>query len=92
LVIVDEAHHYPAETWKTIVDHFKNAKKVFLTATPENKGEDILPNQERYVCHTVTRRELVSQGIIRDIEFTDDTDSSNEDQAFRVNTNLIIIC
>ena len=91
LVIVDEAHHYPAETWRTIVDHFHDAKKVFLTATPKHNNMDILPNQERYICCRVSRQELVQKGIIRDIKFTDDTDSVDEDEAFKVNTNLIII-
>ena len=30
LVIVDEAHHYPARTWKRLVDHFPNSKKIFF--------------------------------------------------------------
>lgn len=33
-IIVDEAHHYPAATWETIVQAFKGKKVVFLTATP----------------------------------------------------------
>jgi len=42
LVIVDEAHHYPADTWKLLVDHFGNSKRLFLTATPEHEGRPIL--------------------------------------------------
>ena len=34
LVIVDEAHHYPASTWRMIIDYFPNTKRLFLTATP----------------------------------------------------------
>ena len=35
LVIVDEAHHYPAQTWYRIIAKFRqHAKVVFLTATP----------------------------------------------------------
>ena len=35
LVIVDEAHHYPARTWDRIVAKFKqHAQVVFFTATP----------------------------------------------------------
>ena len=37
LVIVDEAHHYPAPTWKLLVDHFSDSLKLFLTATPDIK-------------------------------------------------------
>ena len=34
LVLVDEAHHRPADTWSAIVEKFGQAKKVFFTATP----------------------------------------------------------
>ena len=34
LLLVDEAHHSPAHTWKTILDCFPNAEKVLFTATP----------------------------------------------------------
>ena len=38
LVIVDEAHHYPAPTWRVVCDHFAQ-RVVFLTATKtHNKG------------------------------------------------------
>jgi len=36
-VIVDEAHHFPAQTWKDIVDYFGKqgrARVIILTATP----------------------------------------------------------
>jgi superfamily II DNA or RNA helicase len=34
LIIVDEAHHAPADSWQNINDAFPDAKKVYLTATP----------------------------------------------------------
>ncbi|MDE0603255.1 MAG: DEAD/DEAH box helicase family protein [bacterium] len=34
LVIVDEGHHVSAPTWTGLVDHFPEAYKVLLTATP----------------------------------------------------------
>ena len=42
LVIVDEAHHYPAPTWKVPVDYFSNSRRLFLTATPLHNGKPIL--------------------------------------------------
>ena len=63
LVIVDEAHHYPAATWKNIVDHFKKTKILFLTATPENKGQYILKDKPE--CYRYPRDEAISDGIIR---------------------------
>jgi len=75
LVIVDEAHHYPAATWRHIVDHFNNANKIFLTATPEYKGGPILtyphrPNfQHECTCYTISRETLIERRVIRPVVF-----------------------
>lgn len=34
LLLIDEAHHSPAHTWKAILDCFPRAEKVLFTATP----------------------------------------------------------
>jgi len=34
MIIVDEAHHSAADSWKRVVDHFPAAKIIHLTATP----------------------------------------------------------
>lgn len=34
LLLIDEAHHSPAKTWNSLIQHFKPAKKVMFTATP----------------------------------------------------------
>lgn len=67
LVIVDEAHHYPAKTWKNIVERFKQTKILFLTATPYNKGKYILEGKKE--CYEFSRKKAIEQGIIRDTEF-----------------------
>lgn len=75
LVIVDEAHHYPAKTWYNIINHFTNAKKLFLTATPYYKNGDILtdPNnrnfQENCTCYSISRETLIDRRIIRPAVF-----------------------
>lgn len=43
LIIVDEAHHSPAESWKSVIKHFHSAKIINMTATPfrsDNKEID----------------------------------------------------
>ena len=69
LVIVDEAHHYPADTWKLLVDHFCNSRRLFLTATPLHKGRPILPTIPP--CYELKRSEAIKRGIIRDVKFDD---------------------
>ena len=75
LVIVDEAHHYPTETWKSIVTHFKGRKVVFLTATPYNGGEYILQanNKKKRPCYQLTYDDAVEKGIIRPKAFREVT-------------------
>ena len=67
LVIVDEAHHYPAPTWKQLVDHFPKSRRLFLTATPEYRGKPILEHIKP--CYEMRRDDAVARGIIRNIGF-----------------------
>ena len=80
LVIVDEAHHYPAPTWKLLVDHFCNSRRLFLTATPEHKGKPILPIPP---CYELKRNEAISMGIVRDVNF-DELTGGDEQYQFSV--------
>ena len=66
LVIVDEAHHYPAHMWKTVVDHFhvERVRILFLTATPA----PIIPCPIPKPCYYLSRRNAVALGIIRDMD------------------------
>lgn len=33
-ILVDEAHHVPADSWRRVMEAFPQAKKLYLTATP----------------------------------------------------------
>ena len=79
LVIVDEAHHYPAPTWYLLVDHFHNSRRLFLTATPEHKGKPILAIPP---CYELKRSVAVARGIIRDVMF-DETTGGASDEEYR---------
>ena len=42
LIIVDEAHHAPAKSWKQVLSHFSDAKVLNMTATPfRGDGQEI---------------------------------------------------
>lgn len=70
LVIVDEAHHLPSETWRSITDHFGYEKTIFFTATPYRSDNKAI--EFKAIFQTVTyqlhRNEAVAAGIIRDVE------------------------
>ena len=78
LVIVDEAHHYPAPTWKLLVDHFDKSKRLFLTATPEHRGKPILP--EISPCYELQQSDAVKMGIIREVKIDETTDGDEQYQ------------
>lgn len=45
LIIIDEAHHAPANSWKEVLSYFDDAKKLFLTGTPYRGDGLIVPGQ-----------------------------------------------
>ncbi len=71
LVIIDEAHHYPAPTWDQISQYFK-ARKLFLTATPYNR-KSILPDRlivpKQSICYEYTEDQARKDNVIRPLEF-----------------------
>ena len=49
LVIFDEAHHVPADTWAAYLEHFGTAARfVFLTATPFRRDKRAIPGKIAY--------------------------------------------
>ena len=60
LVIVDEAHHLAAPTWRAILDHFDHARAVLLTATPFRRDRKRIPGQLAYYYPL---RRAIAEGI-----------------------------
>ncbi|SOF00964.1 Superfamily II DNA or RNA helicase [Burkholderia sp. OK233] len=48
LVIFDEAHHAPADTWAAYLEHYRSARFVFLTATPFRRDGRVIPGKLAY--------------------------------------------
>ncbi len=48
LIIIDEAHHVPAETWLSFIKYFKDSRFVFLTATPYRRDRKPIPGRIAY--------------------------------------------
>ena len=60
LVIVDEAHHLGAPTWQAILDYFKDARAILLTATPFRRDQKRIPGR---VAYHYPLRSAISEGI-----------------------------
>ncbi|KAJ7375508.1 hypothetical protein OS493_002283 [Desmophyllum pertusum] len=71
LVIVDEAHHHPATTWRRIVQKFKNhAMVAFFTATPfRGDGKPVLDDKEGKLVYHLRLKEARETRIIRTINW-----------------------
>ena len=60
LVIVDEAHHLGAPTWRAILDYFKDARVILLTATPFRRDQKRIPGR---LAYHYPLRSAISEGI-----------------------------
>ena len=65
LVIIDEAHHFPAETWAKIIRKFQvHALVVFFTATPYRSDHQTVVRERPFAYH-LSLREARENQIIR---------------------------
>lgn len=70
LIIIDEAHHQEANTYKEIIKFFKNAKVIGLTATPfRSDGKKIEGN----IIYKYHFHQAIKDKIIRNIKITNVT-------------------
>ncbi|MEG2411511.1 MAG: DEAD/DEAH box helicase [Clostridium sp.] len=66
-IIIDEAHHGAAESYKKILSHFTPKFTIGLSATPERAdGEDIL-DLFKNVAHKIDIETAIKQGILAEI-------------------------
>lgn len=46
MIIIDESHHSPADTWQEVIDYFNSAKKLHVTGTPYRGDGQALPGEQ----------------------------------------------
>lgn len=76
LVIVDEAHHCPAQTWRNILDQFDRSKTSFLFSDcySFHNGERVLTERDGITeVYNLSREEAIQARIIRPLRFDDGT-------------------
>lgn len=62
LIVIDESHHAVAPSYVRILEHFKNAKFVGVTATPDRSDARNLMNLFDDVAFEMTMRDAVNEG------------------------------
>jgi superfamily II DNA or RNA helicase len=85
LIIIDEAHHAPAPTWRAVLDAFPKARSLLLTATPRRSDNQQLPGE--HIFHYPLRRAL-NEGIFQPVrpvilDLADPRDRTALDNAIR---------
>jgi superfamily II DNA or RNA helicase len=66
LILIDEAHHLPASTWNSLIDHFSDAKVISFTATPFRNDNQPIPGD---IIYTYPLKRAIEKGIYRPIDF-----------------------
>ncbi len=64
LIIVDEAHHAPAATWRAILEHF-DSRALLLTATPHRRDRQRLPGR---LVYYYPLRQALAEGLYQPIQ------------------------
>jgi superfamily II DNA or RNA helicase len=64
LLIVDEAHHATAKSYRTILDHFARARVLGVTATPDRADETALGEVFDGVGFTYEMRAAIADGYL----------------------------
>jgi DNA repair protein RadD len=64
LIIIDEAHHSPSETYARVFKHYANALKLSVTATPQRLDGRGLNDQCDTLITGPTMRELIRDGYL----------------------------
>ena len=68
LIVVDEAHHAEARTWRAVMDHWPNAQRALLTATPVRPNGGGLGRVARTLVEAISYSEAIERGCIMPID------------------------
>lgn len=75
LVLVDEAHHSPAQTWQGVLNHFPQAKHLLFTATPFRQDQKEIKG--RFIF-TYSLRKAFEDGVFGKIVYQPVEPEQNE--------------
>ena len=71
LIVVDEAHHAEARTWRAVMDHWPGAKRALMTATPVRPNGSGLGRVAQKLVEAISYSEAIEAGCIMPIKPAD---------------------
>lgn len=88
LILVDEAHHGPAKTWKKTLDVFEDVSKILYTATPYRQDGKEIPG---HFIYTYPLSKALTEGVYSQIKFIPvNLEQENFNDDFSVNSDICI--
>lgn len=82
-IVIDEAHHLVAESYRKILTHFSPKLLVGLTATPERMdGGSLLPDFDNKISAEIRLPIALDEGLLTPFQYlciSDNTDLTDED-------------
>ena len=82
-IVIDEAHHLVADSYRTILNHFSPKLLVGLTATPERMdGMSLLPDFDEQISAEIRLPVALDAGLLTPFQYlciSDNTDLTDED-------------
>ena len=81
-IVIDEAHHSQADSYRKLFDHFQPQLLVGLTATPERMdGKDLRPDFGNRISAEIRLSQALQAGLLTPFQYlciSDDTDLSDD--------------
>ncbi len=82
-IVIDEAHHLVADSYRNILSHFAPKLLVGLTATPERMdGESLLPDFCNQISAEIRLPKALDEGLLTPFQYlciSDNTDLTDDD-------------
>lgn len=82
-IVIDEAHHMVAGSYRKIVEKFRPKILIGLTATPERMdGESLLPDFDNQISAEIRLPNALNEGLLTPFQYlciSDETDLTDDD-------------
>ncbi|MCR5312412.1 MAG: DUF3427 domain-containing protein [Bacteroidaceae bacterium] len=82
-IVIDEAHHLVADSYRKILSHFSPKILIGLTATPERMdGESLLPDFDNQISAEIRLPMALNEGLLTPFQYlciSDNTDLTDDD-------------
>lgn len=82
-IVVDEAHHLVADSYRKILSHFSPKLLIGLTATPERMdGESLLPDFDNQISAEIRLPVALDEGLLTPFQYlciSDNTDLTDDE-------------